>query len=128
MKRHFPTSVCLVPMPSGADGGVSSEMAARSHLSPEKTPARALAVAERLVAALCASVPMTVGSATDRYQTHLREKRKQGRQLRGDALRLRRFLAACPVPADFAERTSLPGALRRSSDRMQPAHGAPTGG
>lgn len=63
----------------------------KSFLSPEKTPARALAVAERLVAALCASVPMTVGSAIDRYQTHLREKGNKAASYEGTPLRLRRF-------------------------------------
>ena len=63
----------------------------KSYLSPEKTPERAMAVAERLVSALSASVPMTIGAAIDRYQVHLREKGNKEASYEGTPLRLRLF-------------------------------------
>lgn len=63
----------------------------KHYLSPEKTPERAMAVAERFVTELTASQPVTVGSAIDRYQQYLKDKGNKPASYDITPLRLRRF-------------------------------------
>ncbi len=63
------------------------------YLSPEKTPERAIAVAERFVSELTASQPLTIGQAIERYAEHLRQKGNKPASYEGTPLRLRLFFA-----------------------------------
>jgi integrase len=62
------------------------------YLSPEKTAERAMAVAERFVAELTASQPLTVGQAFDAYGEYkLTVKANKPRSIETTGYRLRRF-------------------------------------
>ncbi len=62
------------------------------YLSPEKTPERALAVAERFVAELTTSQPLTIGQALDAYSEYkLTVKANKPRSIETTSYRLRRF-------------------------------------
>ena len=66
----------------------------KTYLSPENTPERALAVAERFVSELTASQPVTVSAAIDRYQQSLRDKGNKPASYEITPLRLRRFFGS----------------------------------
>lgn len=64
------------------------------YLSPEKTPERALAVAERMAAELTASQPITIAAAIDAYREYkITVKGNKPRSLETTCYRLRRFFA-----------------------------------
>jgi integrase len=66
----------------------------KTYLSPENTPARALAVAERFVSELTASQPVTISAAIDRYQQYLKDKGNKPASYEITPLRLRRFFGS----------------------------------
>ena len=66
----------------------------KTYLSPENTPERALAVAERFVSELTASQPVTVSAAIDRYQQYLKDKGNKPASYEITPLRLRRFFGS----------------------------------
>lgn len=64
----------------------------KTYLSPEKTPMRAVAVAERFVAELTANQPLTVGQAMESYSEYkLAVKGNKAGSIETTGYRLRRF-------------------------------------
>jgi len=65
----------------------------RTWMSPEKSPERALAVAERFVLELTASQPLTIAEGIERYGAYLKQIGNKPASYEGTPLRLRCFFA-----------------------------------